>query len=102
MPDWNGGLKVTITDADGEVFAQHEFGPDEAGYLLAGFVDEEQQRALGLKYVGEVGWSPDKAGVLEGLKQLNMVDTGEVSVDDFFNDLYTACNNVIRANGPVK
>ena len=73
--NWYSGLRITLSDDDGKVFAIHDISADEATHLL---VDLN-----GREIVGTYGLDLDRIG-----------DKGS---EDYQNDLHTALVGVIQA-----
>ena len=76
MVDFAGGLRITITDLNGEIFADHHFGTGEATHVLAELANTQYGQAVGL----------------------NLDCLGEIGAEDFYSDLRTALNNVVDAD----
>ena len=75
MPDFKNGLRVTITDSDGEIYGSYDFGQYEARHLLVQLDDENQYA-----------------------KDLDIDCQGEEHAEDCLSDIWKAAMACIEAN----
>ena len=84
MPDFKKGLRVTITNYDGEVYGSYDFGQHEARHLLVQLDGENQ-------YAKELD--------IDCQDEMDGEDCqGERDVEDCLSDIWKAAVASIEAN----
>ena len=76
---WDTGLKINLTNGEGQVFAIHEIGPDEATHLLATIVGKEgiEAYSLDLDRIGAEGASGYQDDLFTALQRV--IDTARLN-----------------------